>query len=382
MTELNVSFLTNIISTSSLVSTNSFTSAANSQFPIINFNQIVSIWFNLSKSWIYIILYLYIAILFAAQPPPRQLEGLKYLTRPGIPSQHAAWSSELLAMSIFSCSAFPLFPCKTDPNKKVSIQVDYLTGRVSNQQGMAAHGILLWHFDQQAAQVWSNGHVIGTSGRPGMHCSGRRPRARSRIWRALNAWRLDSARPRDLQKPQLEAFRSSNRPFRLIKSYSIIEMLIMILLWLIQELFNNYSKFDSPMEMNLSPTLGAVEPMASKGHWAQGSAGGRRCSFGSFGPWRSSCRSKSDRNRPSHLDTSCFHRTSTSLSKIHEVSASESAMFGSKSCFFCLGWECAGSKDWIFLCGMGTVELCVRVCICVCVSWSVYCPAIVTYHQR
>ena len=119
--------------------------------------------------------------------------------------------------------------------------------------------------------------------------------------------------------------------------------------------------------MNLSPTLGAVEPMASKGHWAQGSAGGRRCSFGSFGsfgPWRSSCRSKSDRNRPSHLDTSCFHRTSTSLSKIHEVSASESAMFGSKSCFFCLGWECAGSKDWIFLCGMGTVELCVRVCVC------------------
>lgn len=100
--------------------------------------------------------------------------------------------------------------------------------------------------------------------------------------------------------------------------------------------------------MNLSPTLGAVEPMASKGHWAQGSAGGRRCSFGSFGPWRSSCRSKSDRNRPSHLDTSCFHRTSTSLSKIHEVSASESAMFGSKSCFFALVENVLGPKTESF----------------------------------
>lgn len=136
--------------------------------------------------------------------------------------------------------------------------------------------------------------------------------------------------------------------------------------------------------MNLSPTLGAVEPMASKGHWAQGSAGGRRCSFGSFGPWRSSCRSKSDRNRPSHLDTSCFHRTSTSLSKNHEVSASESAMFGSKSNFF----------PWLRMCWVQRLNLfvwygysrvvraCVRVCVLVYEQVCAYCPAIVTYHQR
>ena len=309
-------------------------------------SQFGSICLNHESILFYII---YIAILFAAQPPPRQLEGLKYLTRPGIPSQHAAWSSELLATSMFRCSAFPLFPCKTEPNKKVSIQVDYLTGRVSNQQGMAAHGILLWHFDQQAAQVWSNGHVTGTSGRPGMHCSGRRPRARSRIWRALNAWRLEMpglGTSRSLNWRHSEARGHSNAYYDLIMAYSII-----------------IQRSTARRKWILSPTLGAVEPMASKGHWAQGSAGGRRCSFGSFGPWRSSCRSKSEKSPKSSwyvvLSSYKYFLVKNSWSFCFWV-----GYVWVKIVFFCLGWECAGSKDWIFLCGMGTVELCVRVCVC------------------
>ena len=293
-------------------------------------SQFGSICLNHESILFYII---YIAILFAAQPPPRQLEGLKYLTRPGIPSQHAAWSSELLATSMFRCSAFPLFPCKTEPNKKVSIQVDYLTGRVSNQQGMAAHGILLWHFDQQAAQVWSNGHVTGTSGRPGMHCSGRRPRARSRIWRALNAWRLEMpglGTSRSLNWRHSEARGHSNAYYDLIMAYSIIiQRSTARRKWICLPPWAQWNRWLQRAIGLRDPQGAAVAALAALAHGAAVVGANLR-------------------NRPSHLDTSCFHRTSTSLSKIHEVSASESAMFGSKSCFFALVENVLGPKTESF----------------------------------
>ena len=130
------------------------------------------------------------------------------------------------------------------------------------------------------------------------------------------------------------------------------------------------------MSLHMSPTSGAVEAMALKGR-AQGSAGGRRCSFGSFGPWRS--RSKSDRNRPrcpSHLE-SCFHRTSkVPCQKIMR---------------FLLLWLCFGVA-WLKMCWVQRLSLFVRcgysrvVCVCVwvlfCEQVCAYSPANVTYRQR